>query len=155
MRVSAARLAACTITCLSLSLASAQAAGAAVYDVPAQIADDCSAAVDQQVMAWLATVPDGNTARFGPGRCYGQDGTISLTGRSDLAIDGRGSEFRALTAGGSHRANWRFVGGANLSVQDLAVRGSNPEGGYQAGFEWQHGFSVEGVQTMTLSNVQA
>ena len=37
----------------------------------------------------------------------------------------------------------------------MAVRGSNPTGGYQAGFEWQHGYSVEGVQGMTLSNVQA
>lgn len=155
MRVSAARLAACAITCLLLPLASAQAAGAAIYQVPDDIPDDCSAAVEQQVMAWLATVPDGNTARFGPGRCYGQDGTISVTGRTGLVIDGQGSEFRALTAGGSHRANWRFVGGANLGVQDLAVRGSNPGGNYQAGFEWQHGFSVEGVQGMALSNVQA
>jgi len=37
----------------------------------------------------------------------------------------------------------------------MAVRGSNPDGVYQAGFEWQHGYSVEGVQGMTLSNVQA
>ena len=37
----------------------------------------------------------------------------------------------------------------------MAVRGTNPQGGYQAGFEWQHGYSVEGVQGMTLSNVQA
>ena len=62
-------------------------------------------------MAWLATVPDGSTVQFGAGRCYGQDGTITLTDRNGLVIDGQGSEFRALTLGGSHRANWRFVGG--------------------------------------------
>jgi hypothetical protein len=106
-------------------------------------------------MAWLATVPDGNTARFAPGACYGQDGTIGVNGRSDLVIDGQGSEFRALTPGDGHRANWRFTGGANLRVENMAVRGVNPQGGYQAGFEWQHAFSVEGVQGMTLADVQA
>jgi len=69
-------------------------------------------------------------------------------------IDGQGSEFRALTTGGSHRANWRFVGGRDLTVRDLAVRGSNPRGSYDHAIEWQHGFSIEGVQGMTLSNVK-
>jgi hypothetical protein len=125
-----------------------------VYTVPKTIRSDCSIPVEDKLMAWLATVPDGSTVRFGKGRCYGQDGTITLTGRSGLVIDGQGSEFRALTPGGSHRANWRFVGGGNLTVRNLAVRGSNPQGSYDHAVEWQHGFSVEGVQGMTLSNVQ-
>jgi hypothetical protein len=125
-----------------------------VYTVPKSIKSDCSVAVDGKVMAWLATVPNGSVARFGSGRCYGQDGTITLTGRSGLVIDGQGSEFRALTPGGSHRAGWRFVGGGDLTVRNLGVRGSNPRGLYDHAFEWQHGFSVEGVQGMTLSNVQ-
>jgi hypothetical protein len=120
MRSSAARLAACVITCLLLCLARVQAADATVYQVPDTIPDDCSVAVDQDVMDWLATVPDGNTAQFAPDGCYGQDGTITVTARTDLVIDGQGSELRALTAGDSHRANWRFVGGANLTVQNLA-----------------------------------
>jgi Bacterial Ig-like domain len=144
-----------SIVLLLLSLASAQAASAAVYQVPENIPDDCSVAVESQIMSWLATVPDGNTARFSTGACYGQDGTIALNGRSDLVLDGQGSEFRALTPGDSHRANWRFTGGANLRVENMAARGANPQGGYQAGFEWQHGFSVEGVQGMTLADVQA
>ena len=106
-------------------------------------------------MAWLATVPDGSTVQFGAGRCYGQDGTITLTDRKGLVIDGQGSEFRALTPGGSHRANWRFVGGSDLTVRNMAVRGSNPDGLYDPAIEWQHGYSVEGVQGMTLSNVKA
>jgi Bacterial Ig-like domain len=151
-----ARRGVCVIACLFLPAVCCPAAGAAVYDIPADIpGEDCSVAVEDEIMAWLATVPDGNTARFAPGGCYGQEGTIALTGRSNLVIDGQGSEFRAVTPGESHRANWRFSGGSNLTVQNLAVRGSNPGGGYRAGFEWQHGFSVEGVQGMTLSNVQA
>jgi len=126
-----------------------------VYKVPKAIKSDCSVAVDAKITAWLATVPDGSTVQFGAGACYGQDGTITLNGRNGLAIDGQGSEFRALTQGGSHRANWRFVGGRDLSVRNLAVRGSNPQGTYDPAIEWQHGFSIEGVQGMTLSNVKA
>ncbi len=116
---------------------------------------DCSAPVENEIMAWLARVPDGSEVQFGAKQCYGQDGTITLTGRNDLVIDGQGSEFRALTLGGDHRSNWRFVGGRNLTVRNMAVRGSDPQGTYQAGFEWQHGYSVEGTQGMTLSNVKA
>ena len=153
MTRSAAR---CLIICLLLTIQSVQAADAAVYDVPADIpGDSCAVPVDDEITAWLATVPDGNTARFAPGRCYGQDGTIEVSGRTDLVIDGQGSEFRALTAGDSHRANWRFTGGANLTVQNMAVRGTNPDGVYAQGFEWQHGFSVEGVQGIALTDVQA
>ena len=100
-------------------------------------------------------MPDNSTVQFGKARCYGQDGTIALSGRHGLTIDGQSSEFRALTPGNSQRSNWRFVGGSNLTVRNMAVRGANPAGAYQAGFEWQHGFAVQGVQGMTLSNVQA
>jgi hypothetical protein len=127
----------------------------AVYSVPKKIPDDCSAAVEGKIMAWLATVPDGSTVQFGAGRCYGQDGTITLTGRSGLVIDGQGSEFRALTPGGSHRANWRLVNGGNLTLRNMAVRGSNPNGAYVHEVEWQHGYAVEGVQGISLSNIQA
>jgi uncharacterized low-complexity protein len=124
-----------------------------VYTVPKNIKSDCSVAVEDKLMAWLSTVPDGSTVRFGTGRCYGQDGTITLTGRKGLTIDGQGSEFRALTMGGSHRSNWHFVGGNNLTVRNLAVRGSNPQGTYDHAVEWQHGLAIDGVQGMTLSNV--
>lgn len=132
-----------------------QPASAKVYKVPAKIRGDCSVAVDKQISAWLATVPDGNTAQFGAGRCYGQDGTITLTGRSNLLIDGQGAEFRALTKGDSHRANWRLVDGRGLTLQNMAVRGTNPQGAYDPAVEWQHGYSIEGVQGITLSQVQA
>ena len=161
MTRSAARALFLTTSLLLLTGTGAQGAVAApppkpiVYKVPNKIKDDCSLAVDAKISAWLATVPDNAVVQFGAGRCYGQDGTITLAGRTGLVIDGQGSEFRALTPGGSHRANWRFVGGRNLTVQNLAVRGSNPQGAYDTTIEWQHGFSVEGVQSMTLSNVQA
>jgi hypothetical protein len=140
---------------LFMGLALCQPATAAVYNVPSKIKSNCSAPVEDKIMAWLATVPDGSTVQFGAGRCYGQDGTITLSGRSGLVIDGQGAEFRALTRGDSHRANWRLVNGRNLTLRNMAVRGSNPQGSYDPSIEWQHGFSVEGVQGVTLSNVQA
>ena len=160
MARTAARAALLITCCLLLAIAGSQAALAApprpaVYKVPSKIKDDCSVPVDAKISAWLATVPDNSTVQFGAGRCYGQDGTITLSGRTGLVIDGQGSEFRALTPGGSHRANWRFVGGRNLSVRNVAVRGSNPQGTYNPAVEWQHGYSIDGVQGMTLSNVQA
>jgi hypothetical protein len=126
-----------------------------VYTPPATIKSNCSVPVDAKLAAWLSTVPDNSTIRFGPNGCYGQDGTITLTGRSGLVIDGQGSEFRALTPGTSHRANWEFAGGSNLTVQNLTVRGTDPQGAYDPTVEWQHGFFIEGVQGMTLTNVQA
>ena len=141
--------------CVPATEAASQAPRTTVYKVPTSIADDCSGAVESEIMAWLDTVPDGSTVQFGAGRCYGQDDTITLTDRKGLVIDGQGSEFRALTPGEKHRANWRFVGGSDLTVRNMAVRGSNPDGLYDPAIEKQHGYSVEGVQGMTLSNVKA
>ncbi len=153
--VAVVALSAIVIAGLPGNAAFAKAPRTTVYKVPGSITSDCSVAVESQIMAWLATVPDGATAQFGAGRCYGQDGTITLTDRNGLVIDGQGSEFRALTPGGSHRDNWRFVRGGNLTVRNMAVRGSDPQGAYDHNVEWQHGYSVEGVQGLTLSNVQA
>ena len=157
--VSGSVVAVCALTAILIAGLSGSAAAKAprttIYKPPKTIRSDCSVAVDGKIMAWLATVPDGSTVQFGAGRCYGQDGTITLTGRNGLVIDGQGSEFRALTLGGSHRANWQFIGGSNLALRNIAVRGSNPQGVYDHNVEWQHGYSIEGVQGMTLSNVQA
>jgi hypothetical protein len=125
-----------------------------VYKVPGKIRSDCSVAVEDKLMAWLATVPDGSTVQFSQNGCYGQNAPIVLTARNRLTLDGRGSEFRALTPGDSHRSNWRFVGGSDLGVQNVAVRGSDPTGAFDPAIQWQHGFSIEGVQRMTFTNVQ-
>ena len=79
MAARAARLSACAIACLLLTAVCSQAADAAIYQIPAEItAESCSVPVDAKIMAWLATVPNDSTVQFGSGRCYGQDGTITL-----------------------------------------------------------------------------
>jgi len=49
--------------------AAAPPQGSTVYKVPSKIRDNCSVAVDGQIAAWLATVPDNGTVQFGRGRC--------------------------------------------------------------------------------------
>lgn len=148
----------CLVTAALACCASAAAkppARPVTYTPPSNIKSNCSVPVDAKLNAWLATVPDNSTIQFGAGRCYGQDGTIALSGRRGLVIDGQGAEFRALTPGTSHRANWRLTGGSNLTLQNLTVTGSDPQGSYDPAVEWQHGFAVEGVQGLTLTNVHA
>jgi hypothetical protein len=155
-------LVAAIVLCLSVASAAAKPSPKptptptpGIYNAPANIKSNCSAAVEGKLMAWLATVPDGSTVQFAANGCYGQDGTITLAGRKHLVLDGRGAEFRALTPGDSHRANWRFVNGSDLTVRNMAVRGSNAQDSYDPTVEWQHGYSIEGVQGMNLLNVQA
>lgn len=130
------------------------------YDAPATIAANCSRPVDAEIRAWLATVPDNAVARFAANGCYGQDGTIMLSDRTALTVDGNGSTFQTLTTGDIGRRNWRLEGGSGITVKNMTVRGANPragitEGAYDPAREYQHGYSVEGTQGATLDNVKA
>ena len=130
------------------------------FIVPHSIPADCSRPVENEIMAWLRTVPDGATARFQDNGCYGQDETIELEDRVDLTIDGNGASFKALTRGSPNRDNWRIEGGRNITLKNLTVCGSNPNAGitekaYDGSVEWQHGFRFAGTNGGTLENVRA
>ena len=132
----------------------------AAFMVPDSIPADCSRPVENEIMAWLATVPNGATARFEHNGCYGQDETIELEDRIDLTIDGNGSSFKALTTGSPNRDNWRIEGGRNITLRNMTVCGSNPHAGisekaYDGKVEWQHGFRFAGTNGGTLENVRA
>jgi hypothetical protein len=63
------------IICLLLTFCGGvEAAEAAVYDVPADIASDCSVAVDDEITAWLATVPDATRLASRPAAATGRTG---------------------------------------------------------------------------------
>jgi hypothetical protein len=127
--------------------------------VPDSIPADCSRPVENEIMAWLASVPNGATARFQHNGCYGQDETIELEDRVDLTIDGNGSSFKALTRGSPNRDNWRLEGGQGITLKNMTVCGSNPHAGitekaYDGSVEWQHGFRFAGTNGGTLENVR-
>jgi hypothetical protein len=131
----------------------------AAFLVPDSIPADCSRAVEDDIMDWLATVPDGSTVRFKHNGCYGQDETIELEDRLDLTIDGNGSTFKALTRGSPNRDNWRIEGGQGITLTNMTVCGANPHAGihddaYDGSVEWQHGFRFAGTANGTLDNVR-
>jgi hypothetical protein len=123
---------------------------------PATIASDCSTDVAPAINAWLATIPDGSTITFPSGACYRIDETLLLDSRHNLTIVGNGAIFRQVTAGDYARRAWAFVGGSNLSITGTVVQGANPNPGvYTAAYEGQSAYYVGGVDTMTITAVQA
>ena len=103
--------------------------GASVSSPPASIVSNCTLPVEDQLMAWLDTVPDNSVVQFPPGACYGLDDTITMEDRVGLTIDGNGSTFKALTPGTGNRDNWRIEGGTNITLKNMIVRGANPSAG--------------------------
>jgi hypothetical protein len=134
---------------------------------PASIAADCSRDVTVELSAWIASVPDGSTLRFGAGACYRVDGTLRIQYRNRLTFDGNGATFRAMTSGrelppkeARTRSMFNFYRGTDLTVRDVIVRGANPNAGtgdlaYVAALEGQAAYVVGGVKNMVLDRVQA
>jgi len=87
-------------------------AGTPTYTVPSTIASDCSADVTAKLASWIASVPDHATLLFGSNACYRIDGTLTLTDRAGLTLDGNGSVFDgSAPSTDGNRAHWRLVGG--------------------------------------------
>jgi hypothetical protein len=132
-------------------------APATVLDVPADIASDCSADVTASLVRFLASVPDHSTIAFASNGCYRVEGTLEVVGRTGLVIDGRNATFRATATGDGQRSHWRFVGGSDLTIQDLRIFGPRRESGTDAGFvpELQHqmGIDLLGVRGMRIFDV--
>src|SRR5262245_15204779 len=104
------------------------------YGVPNNIADDCSQNVSAQLNAWMDSVPDASELLF-HGGCYRIDQTLVLTDRNLLVLRGQGATFRTSdpTGDGSPvsnpseasrtRALWRLVGGSNIELRTMTIRG--------------------------------
>jgi hypothetical protein len=128
--------------------------------VPSSINNDCSQDVTAELLKWIGSVPDGSTLSFSPHGCYQVDGSLKISNRANLTFNGNGSSFRAETTGRRQRRFFWFVGGRNLVLRELSVRGANPRAGaspaaYVPSLEFQHAFTFAGVQGATLDRVQA
>jgi hypothetical protein len=134
-----------------------------VVHVPRSIRSDGSRDVTKRLQRFIGSVPDNSRIVFKRHGIYRIDGTITIAHRSNLVFSGRGAELRAVIWRGTSRtrSQLRFVGGGNLIVRKLRVRGANPFAGneddraYNSLYEAQHGFDIAGVQTMLLDNVRA
>ncbi len=128
--------------------------------VPDGVAHDCSVDVTKRLGRWIAGVPDGSTIEFARDGCYRVDGSLVVEDRSDLTFEGNGATLRADTPGDRGRRHLWFVGGENLVVRDLTVRGANPHAGatlqaYDEEKAFQHAFTFSGVTGARLEHVQA
>lgn len=136
------------------------------HAAPVSIAHDCSRDVTAELQAWIDSVPDGSQLDFAPGGCYRIDRTLRIVERHGLTFDGHGATFRAFTDGrelppsqARTRSQWSFVFGSNITVQNMTVRGANPNAGrsdaaYVADLEAQHGFVVAGTQNLLIALVR-
>jgi hypothetical protein len=136
---------------------------AATYTVPASIAADCSVDVTTPLNDWIKSVPNNSVLNFGTNACYRIEGTLIMEDRHNLTFSGNNAEFKATTIGTGdtkNRTQWRFLGGSNLTVNNMTVRGVNTAdyktawdvGGHT--YEHQHGFFFGSTQGATLDNVK-
>lgn len=115
--------------------------------------------VTAELQAFIDGVPDGGIARLAKGGSYRIEGTLLLSERHDLRIDGNGSRLFATTTGGPDRTHLRVVGGSGLVIYDVEIAGANPHAGlddraYQVDLVGQHGIRLEGTTDLELARVQ-
>ena len=140
-------------------ISSASGAGAAdsasTYPAPAAIASDCSVDVTQPILTWIASVPDNSILSFPSGACYRIEGTLDVTNRNGLDIQGNGAIFKATTTNAvSWRSQWRVNGGSHISFRNMTIRGANPTpGSFVASFQGQHAIDLRGTTAVEIDHV--
>lgn len=127
--------------------------------VPPGIDGDCSTNVTGALNAWIASVPDRSTLTLTADACYRVDYTLNLTDRHDLTIDGRGARFEARTTFPRSpkvtRPMINILGGSNITVRDLTLKGTNPSPTYDGAREWFAGLRFQGVDGGLVTDVTA
>jgi len=138
--------------------ASPAPAQTAVVTAPTTIAPDCSRDVTGALNSWMASVGDGSALPFRAGGCYRVDGTLTLKDRHDLTLDGRGATFSTSVVPPASpkitRPMWSVVGGSGITVQNMALQGSNPEATYDMDREWFALIQISGTHTALVQGVR-
>jgi hypothetical protein len=106
----------------------------------------------------MASVADGATLRFGAGACYRIDGTLALSDRQNLTLDGNGAHFTASVVPPVSpkitRQMWSVVGGRGITIKNMTLRGSNPTATFHVEREWFPLIQVAGTQTALVQGVR-
>lgn len=135
--------------------------------VPALAALDRTGQTDvtAALNTFLASVANGSTVDFPAGGRYRIEGTLVVSGKNGVTIDGHGSTFFATTNGVGTasqirtRSQWRFTSDTNLTVQNMTTKGSStstgPNGTNDATLEAQHAYEFDGSSHVLLTNVSA
>ena len=107
----------------------------------------------QQLLSWIASVPDNAVFNFGQNACYRIEGTLEFRGRKGLAFEGNGSTFRSFNAPADQRAIWRVVGSTGITFHNMTIDGSYAAGGtFNASLQHAHAIDLRGTNA-TVANV--
>jgi hypothetical protein len=115
-------------------------------------------------LKWIGSIPDNSILSFGKAKCYRIDGTVELSSRSRLILQGNGSTFRSLTpmVGGNKADDWRamfrVIASSAISFENMAIVGSYAHGGtFDASLQHAHAIDLRGtsavVENVSMSNV--
>ena len=133
----------------------AAAPGAAAHAIDATGASDVTAALQ----GLIDRTPDGGVVRLQAHGTYRVEGTLVVEERHRLTIEGNGALIFATTPGDGTRSHLRIIGGSDLVVRGLGIRGANPHAGtdgaaYVPELEAQHGIRIEGATDVELDRVR-
>lgn len=143
-----------------------------VVRIPPSIDATGSRDVTAALQSFLDSVPDGATIEFPDSARYRAEGGLAFMNRRGLTLDGHGATILATTDGRTipppergSRSRWPrnrrhllFVGGGDIVLRDLAVKGAHPAGGvaeaaYVKELEAQHGLEFHGVEGVELDRI--
>jgi hypothetical protein len=133
-------------------------AAAVERTVPATIAADCTVDVTKALNSWMRSVPDGSTLSFRAGGCYRVDGSLLVQDRNRLTLDGNGATFKAVTmppvSPKITRRMWAVVGGSDITMRNMTVRGTNPTAKFDVRREWFPLIHLSGTQKALIESVR-
>jgi hypothetical protein len=106
----------------------------------------------------MGSVADGSVLSFRAGACYRVDGTLVLSDRHDLTIDGNGAGFTASLVPPASpkitRQMWSVVGGSGITISNMSVRGTNPTATFDVDREWFPLIQIAGTRTALIEGVR-
>jgi hypothetical protein len=129
--------------------------------VPGTVASDGSMNVTLRLQAVFDTVPDGGCLDLSPDARFRSNGTLIINSRNNLTINGNGALiFTNVTGPVFHKGNptserphMGILGGSNITLDGLRIRGPNPIPRYNGLYEFEAGVIVSGVDGAVLSNL--
>jgi parallel beta-helix repeat protein len=126
---------------------------------PASIATDCSADVTNQLTAWVDSVPDHSAILFAADSCYLVNGSITVTRKTGLIIDGNGSTFKAtqlVASPETNRAQWHLNYGSDITLRNMELVGVHPPTQrYDGAYEYDHNVFIRGTDGVLVDRIDA
>lgn len=130
--------------------------GASVHQPPLSIDRTGAKDVTAALQTFLNGVPNGATVLFHKNAQYRIEGTLLLTNRKGLTLDGNGARFFATQPTELRgRSQWDLRDMTDTIIQNMVIRGANPKAGtgddaWVVELEAQHGINIVGGARVTV-----